>query len=268
MKRTVALLAPFAVVLLLSARPADAFQKDGCGSGDCAGCHTLTRDEAAKIFEGMVDNVVAVDQSPVRGLWVVDIERGGNRFPIYLDFSKKYILNGQVFNLSRKENLTESRMAGYFRVDMSAIPLDNAVLIGNPKAKRRIVVFSDPDCHFCKLLHAESKKMVAQDPDTAFYVLLYSQAKNPSTIRKAKAAICDRSGKLMDEAFEGKEIPAPACETSATEDNARLAEKLNVRGTPTLILPDGRVIRGYRTADALKALLEGGAGGAAGTVKK
>ena len=60
-------------VLLLCAQGAPAFQKEGCGTADCRSCHTLNREQAAGILGGMVDNVLTVEESPVHGLWVVDI---------------------------------------------------------------------------------------------------------------------------------------------------------------------------------------------------
>ena len=56
---------------------------------------------------------------------------------------------------------------------------------------------------------------------------------------------------------ECKKLPAPACDTKAAEENFNLAQKLNIRGTPTLIMPNGDVVGGYRTADVLLKMLAG-----------
>lgn len=256
-----------AMSLLLAAGGAHAFDKGGCGSGACTDCHSLTKDEAAKVLAGMVDKVISVEMGPVGGLWTVGIEKDGNKWPVYVDFSKKFLINGQIIRLATKENVTDTQATGMSRVDVSAIPLDNAIVIGNHKAGTRIIVFSDPDCHFCGMLHEEIKKVVAKNPDIAFFVKLYSRVNSASTARKALSVVCAGSEKLLADAYAGKALPDPKCKTTVVDDTFRLAEKLGIRGTPTMILPDGRIARGYRAADAIVALVRAGKPAVEGSAK-
>jgi thiol:disulfide interchange protein DsbC len=258
MKFRICLTIAAAFFLLLASSPSHAFMKEGCGGGECTECHSLTREEAADLLTGAVDNVLSVEPSPVGGLWVVDIEKGGKRWPVYIDFSKGFLISGQIIRLSSKENVTQSRYQRLNPVDVSSIPLENSIVIGDAKAKRRIIEFSDPDCHFCVKLHAEAKKVVAKNPDVAFFVKLYSRNNNPGTVRKIRSIMCGKQDapKLLDAAFAGMPLPNPECKTSAVDDTARLAGKLNLRGTPAMILPDGRVVNGYRDAETILKLLE------------
>ena len=100
-----------------------------------------------------------------------------------------------------------------------------------------------------------------------FFVKLYSRTNNAGSARKALAVICSGSEKLLEDAYAGKPLPEPRCKTTVVEETFRLAEKLGIRGTPTMILPDGRVARGYRDADAITALLEAGKAAAGGAGK-
>src|SRR3989304_1698378 len=202
-----------AFLFLVLSSSSHAFMKGG-GDGEGAKCHSLTRDEASILLEGAVDNVLKAEQSAVGGLWAVDIEKGDKRWPVYIDFSKQFLLSGQVIRLSSKENVTETRIMRL-----------NAVVIGDLKAKRRIIEFSHPDCRFCAKIHEEAKKVVAKNPDVAFFVMLYSLNNNPGTVRKVRSIVCGKrdAPKLLDDAFAGKELPDPACHPSAVEDTARLA---------------------------------------------
>jgi len=121
-----------------------------------------------------------------------------------------------------------------------------------------VIVFSDPDCHFCGKLHGELKQVVAKDSNVAFFIKLYSRNGNAASTRKATAVVCSKSEALLEEAYAGKEIPPapPSCKDTTVAETARVAEKLTIRGTPTLILPDGRVVRGYRDADTLRRLIQ------------
>lgn len=247
-----------AAMLLASAGTgAFAFMKEGCASGECRDCHTLTREEAGRLLTGMVDNVLNVEESPVRGLWVVDIAKGGKKIPIYIDYSKKFVLSAQVLRLSTKEDITAERMRklNEVKADFSRIPLDDALVVGKPSARRKVVVFSDPDCHYCAKLHGELKTVTEKKPDVAFYVKLYSRNNNPAAMDKAKAIICAKSLALLESAYAGKPIPPAGCRTDAPGETLQLAGQLNIQGTPSLVLPDGRVMTGYRNADALMELL-------------
>jgi len=255
---TVTVLACFLTIIALS--DSDAFMKEGCGGGACADCHSLTSEEAVKILGGMVDNVLSVSESPIGGLWLLEVEKGGKRGPIYIDFSKDFVISGQILQISSMANVTGSRTAALARVDTSTIPLAGALVVGKSTAKEKVIVFSDPDCHFCGKLHGELKRVVAKDPGVAFFVKLYSRNGNPASMRKATAVVCSKSEALLEEAYAGKEIPAapPSCKDTTVEETARVAEKLTIRGTPTLILPDGKVVRGYRDAETLLKLIQDG----------
>jgi thiol:disulfide interchange protein DsbC len=257
MKRMCIPLAVGAIVLFIAPPPAFAYQKEAGPVKECTECHTLTPAEAGKTLGKFVDNVVGVVPGPFPGTWEVDVEKGGKTYPLYLDYSGKYLFNGQVIRMSDMENLTGVRFTDLNRIDVSAIPLRDAVVIGNPEAKRKVIVFDDPDCPWCKKLHGEIKEVVTRDPGVAFFVRVYSRNNNPASTQKALSIVCGKKNgaKLLDDAFAGKKLPPGNCKTNAVEETATLARKLGIQGTPAMVLPDGRLISGYMKADALLGLL-------------
>ncbi len=257
MKFSAAILCLVAFLLFPAFPATHAFQKEAGPVKECAECHSLSKEEAGKILGGMVDNVFAVVPGPFPGTWEVDVEKGGKKVPLYLDYSGKYLFNGQVIRMSDMENLTGVRYTDLNRVDVSMIPLDDAIVYGNPRAKHKVIVFDDPDCPWCKKLHGEIKQVVARDPEVAFFVRVYARTNNPKTVKKALSIVCGKTeaAKLLDDAFAGKKLPPATCKTNAVEETANLAGKLGIRGTPAMVLPDGRVISGYMKADAILGLL-------------
>jgi len=248
-------LAALALVSAVSAVPAHSFQKEEGPAKGCTECHTLTREEAAAALGPMVDNVVGVVPGPFPGVWEVDIAKGGKTYPLYMDYSRKYIFNGQFIRLSDMENLTGLRYQDLNRVDVSAIPLKDAIVVGNRKSKKGIIVLTDPTCPYCVKLHAEMKKAVAKDPEAAFYVMPYPRNRNDkATYNNCLAVVCGKSEKLLDDAYAGKKLPAPSCKSAAVDDTMKLADRLGIQGTPSMILPDGRILSGYMEADALLGL--------------
>ncbi len=99
------------------------------------------------------------------------------------------------------------------------------------------------------------KKIIEKRNDIAFYIKMFPLPMHPGAYEKAKAIVCEKSLSLLDDAFEKKQLPKPKCETPVIDENLKLAEKLGITGAPTLIMPDGRVMSGYREADALIQLI-------------
>jgi len=224
---------------------------------DCAKCHKLTNAEAATLLKGLNPNfkIVNINFSPVKGLWEVIVETSGKKGIAYVDFSKKYFVSGSIVSIKDKKNLTQERFEDLNKVDVSQIPLADAIIIGNKNAKHKVIVFTDPDCSFCKKLHTEIKKVVQERKDVAFYKKMYPLKIHPEAYEKSKAIICEKSVELLENAFDKKPLPKPKCDTTAVDENIKLAEKLGIAGTPALIMPDGRLISGYRDAKALKELI-------------
>ncbi len=244
------------MLLLLIVGRAPAMQADGCGGGECKDCHSMTIKEARGLLKGMVERVNSVTFSEVGGLWEVDVENKGKRFPLYLDFSKQFLINGQVIKIATRENLTRQRLQELNTVDLSLIPLEDAVVVGNPNAKTRVIVFDDPECPYCIKLHKEIKKVIQKDPSISFFVKMFPLKIHPNAYNKAKAIVCEKSLKLLEDSFKGKKLPKPSCKTDVLERNMELAYKLKINSTPTMILPDGRVLPGYKKAEDILKLLK------------
>lgn len=248
---------PLAALLLLFAAPAaHSFTGDGCGGGACTDCHSLTTGEAATILGKNVDHVLSVRMSPVKGLWEVSVEKGGQRWPLYIDFSKEYVIAGRIVEAKTRKNLTGNRTLEMNRVDVSKIPLNGAIVVGRKDARRRIIVFDDPDCPHCAKLHETSKKIVAKHPDIAFYVKPYPRNRDEATRRKALSIVCAGTAKALEDAFSGKPLPKGECGSKAVDETIATADRLKIRSTPTMILPDGRVVPGALEAEAILSLLK------------
>ncbi len=247
----------FTLVLLFLASTAFAFQKDGCGSGNCIDCHSLTKQEANGLLKGKVDDVLDVKMSEVPGLWMIDAVLRGKKIPLYLDFSKKYLFSGNVIRLADWTNLSQkAEQPAEHIVDFTSIPLQDAVILGNPIAPLKIIVFDDPVCPFCRKLQPELLKIVSERKDVAFFIKMFPLRSHPGSYEKAKTIICTKSDKLLTASLAGQQIPPPLCETDQVEKNEELGKKLNIHSTPTLIFPNGKVHIGYLPAKDILMLLE------------
>lgn len=220
----------------------------GCGEKECTACHTLTNDEAKTILKA---DVKSIKMSPVKGLWEVIGVQEGKDFTVYLDFSKKYVVLARFVPVSEV-----GKPAPVRKIDPAQVPLTDALVMGNPNAAIKIIVFDDPECSYCKKLHEEIKKILVKRKDIAFYIKLFPLPSHPNAYNKAKTIQCKKSIKLLEDAFDGKELPKPDCEAKEIDENIKLGKILGIGGTPFVILHDGRVIPGYVEADVLLKVLE------------
>ena len=137
----------FAFLLFLPFSGVHAFKE----SGDCSKCHTLAEKELVPILSkiGVADaKVLDMRMSPIKGLWEVALERRGQRFLLYLDFSKQFVAQGRIIEYKAGVDRSRERLAQLNeakRVDVNRIPLQEALVVGKENAPRKVIVFLDPD---------------------------------------------------------------------------------------------------------------------------
>jgi thiol:disulfide interchange protein DsbC len=118
------------------------------GTGpECSKCHTLNKDEAKDLLKNVIPDVSILDirLGPVKGFWEVDLESRGRKEVVYVDFLKKHFFYGALISIAERKNLTQERLIELKKVDASRIPLEDALVMGDQKARIRVIVFTDPD---------------------------------------------------------------------------------------------------------------------------
>jgi thiol:disulfide interchange protein DsbC len=100
------------------------------------------------------------------------------------------------------------------------------------------------------------KKVVEKRQDIAFFIKMYPLPMHKGSYQKAKAIVCEKSLALLEDAFAKKTLPEAKCDSTAVDDNLKLAEKLGIRGTPAIIMPNGIVTPGFKDADSLIELID------------
>lgn len=229
----------------------------GASEGD------LSKEDAKAILMELAPDVevLSVEPSPIPSLFEVVAVTGGRKTIVYVDSSRKNIFIGSIIEVETKRNLTKEKFDELVKVDPSAIPLENSVILGDPQAEHRVFVFTDPDCPYCVKIHPELKKVVDQRKDIVFFIKLFPLPIHPQAFVKAKAIACEKSNEkalqMLEDAYAKKELPSPACETSVVDETVKLGQSLGISGTPTLVLEDGRLKSGAIQAEELITLVDG-----------
>ena len=101
------------------------------------------------------------------------------------------------------------------------------------------------------------EKVLQEKKDIAFYIILFPLSMHKDAYWKSKSIVCNKSIKMLEDAFARKEISKPECDTKEIDANIKVAEALGITGTPTLVLPDGRIHSGTMPAKQLLDFIQG-----------
>ncbi len=181
--------------------------------------------------------IKAIHQTPVSGLYELQV---GDKI-YYSDKTGRHIVNGHIFDTTTKQDLTATRLASLNRISWSDLPLDKAIVSG-PEDGLKMAVFTDPDCPYCKRLEEELMTL----DGIRVYTFLYPLTQlHPDSYAKSESIWCakDQHQALINVMTKGEKLPQATCKTPV-DANIKLAQKLNVMGTPTIFAEDGRKYTG------------------------
>lgn len=181
-------------------------------------------------------HIRSIQDTPIPGLYEVF----ANGQILYVDSAARYVLaGGQIMEIGSKHNLTAERMKELTRVRFDTLPFKDAIEIKKGSGAYHFAVFSDPDCPFCKTLETGLEKLGLTDY-TAHIFLFPLQSIHPDARWKAESIWCatDRNAAWKAWMLEGKLPEKKSCDTPV-DRITKLADELNVGGTPTIYLESG-----------------------------
>lgn len=208
-------------------------------------CNVALADEASlkKAIEAAYPKfkVESVIKTPYAGLY--EIFMGGQI--IYTDEKLTFLIaEGRLVDPKTKKDITGERMDELTKIDFNSLPLDQAIKVVKGNGARKLVVFSDVDCPYCKRLE---QKELSQISDTTVYTFLYPLVQlHPDSAEKSKLIWCASNRvKAWNDWIFNNQLPTTAgnCDTPI-ERVGDLARKLGVTSTPTLIFADGKRMAG------------------------
>ncbi|WP_281742663.1 DsbC family protein [Polynucleobacter yangtzensis] len=176
--------------------------------------------------------VKSVSPAPVSGLYEVLV--GNDIF--YTDASGKYLIQGEIIELSSGKNITEQRQADLNRIKWSDLTPANAIKNVRGNGSRQLAVFSDPNCGYCKRL----EKSLQQLDNVTIYTYLIPIL-SPDSAQKSKQIWCsaDPYKAYMDWMINGITPSGKADCSTPLDKNMAFAKTYGVTGTPTLFFTDG-----------------------------
>jgi thiol:disulfide interchange protein DsbC len=188
-----------------------------------------------------------VSRSPVPGLWEL---RLGSQI-IYSDAQGSFVIEGEILETSTHVNLTRERVEKLTAFDFSKLPLKDAVVWKQGTGARKLVVFADPNCGYCKKLERELTGISNLTVFTFLVPILGGDSP-----QRARDIWCAKdSGKAWRNWMIDGTPPAaatPKCDTAALERNVVLVEKHGVTGTPSLVFENSERVPGILSNEELE----------------
>ena len=177
-------------------------------------------------------NIDEVRKAPMPGLYEVRV--GFDVF--YTDENGNFLLQGALLDVKNRKNLTEERVAELSAVKFDQLPLKDAFKIVRGNGKRKLAVFEDPNCGYCKVF----EKNLREVNDVTVYLFLYPILGADSQT-KSRDIWCakDKAAAWNAWMLDGVKPAGAECDTAALQRNVAFGRKYNITGTPTLIFTDG-----------------------------
>lgn len=190
-----------------------------------------------------------VNKSPMPGLWEVRVN--GNEI-LYTDAEGNFLIQGNLIDTKARVNLTEERVDKLNAVSFDALPLNDAFTIVRGNGKRKLAVFEDPNCGYCKRFERDLQKV----ENVTVYMFLYPILSQDST-DKSRNIWCakDRVKAWTDWMVRDQAAPSAQCDASALTRNLEFGRKYKITGTPTLIFADGNRVPGAINAQQVEKYL-------------
>ena len=185
-----------------------------------------------------VDSVI---KTPYAGLY--EVFMGGQI--VYTDEKLTFLIaEGRLVDPKSKKDVTGERMEELTKIDFNSLPLDQAIKVVKGNGSRKLVVFSDVDCPYCKRLEQNELVNIS---DVTIYTFLYPLVQlHPDSAAKSKSIWCSTNRvKAWQDWILNNQLPTStgACDVPL-ERVGELARKIGVTSTPTLIFADGKRMMG------------------------
>ena len=192
-----------------------------------------------------------VRKSEIPGLYEVRVD-GSEIY--YTDAKADFLIEGSLIDTRSKRNLTEERVEKLTAVKFDSLPLKDAFIVVRGTGERKLAVFEDPNCGYCKRFERDLQKV----DNVTIYMFLYPIL-GADSVEKSKAIWCakDRVAAWLDWMLRDQSATSAAagCDATALSRNVELGRKYKINGTPTLLFTNGSRVPGAVDAKKVEQML-------------
>ncbi|MCB2022537.1 MAG: DsbC family protein [Rhizobacter sp.] len=208
---------------------------------------TIRKNIAARLPD--FPKIDEVSKTPIPGLYELRI---GTEV-LYSDEQGNYVIEGNIIDTRARVNLTQARVNKLSAIDFDSLPLKDAMVWKQGNGSRKVAVFADPNCGYCKKFERD----LQQIKDVTVYTFLIPILGGDSPEKATNIWCAKDSTRVWREwMIEGKTPPRSmgACETPIAR-NLALSRKHKINSTPSVIFEDGTRVPGAVGAEEFEKQL-------------
>ncbi|MGM9488960.1 DsbC family protein [Ideonella sp. YS5] len=191
-----------------------------------------------------------ISKTPIPGLYELRI---GTDI-LYSDETGAYLFEGAMLETKTKTDMTRARIDKLTMIDVASLPLKDAMVFKQGTGLRKLVVFADPNCGYCKRIERD---LVALKDVTIYTFLL--PILGPDSTVKSKDIWCAKENSKVWRSWMIDGVAPPKgdkCDTAALDRNLELGRRYKINGTPAVVFEDGTRSPGALPAERLEARMK------------
>jgi thiol:disulfide interchange protein DsbC len=192
-----------------------------------------------------------VAPSPLPGL--VEVVVGGQ--VVYISNDGKYMLQGSMFDLAKKQDLGDAVLAGVRRELLKRVPESDRIVFAAPGARHSVVVFTDVECGFCRKFHSQIADYNKAGITVEYLAFPRAGIGSPDYDKMVSVWCATDRRKALTDAKNDRPVPKGDC-ANPVADEYRLGQRVGLEGTPMILSEDGAVLGGYLPPDQLQSSLD------------
>jgi thiol:disulfide interchange protein DsbC len=195
-------------------------------------------------------HIEGIHKSPVAGLY--ELNTGGEL--LYVNDTATVIFAGRAIDTKTRHDLTAERWDVLNAVDFNALPFNLAIKTVRGDGSRKLAIFADPLCPYCRQLEQNMQGI----SNVTIYTFLYPiEQLHPGASVKSVEIWCskDPSSAWSKWMLQKVDPGDTRCKGAPVDQLQKLGEKLHVDSTPTLFTADGKRTRGAIKHNEIEQLL-------------
>ena len=203
---------------------------------------------------GMTEKDIGeIKSSLIPGLYEVDLQGVG---PVYMSPDGRYFIHGDMWELQdgKMLNHSELRQKSYAKNLVDKVPESDMIIFAPQPAKNikaKVTVFTDVDCAYCRKLHSQVEEYNKLGIEIRYMAWPRGGLKSSTYSRMVSVWCAKDRNAALTEAKSGKAVAETQCADNPVEKEYEIGVQIGLRGTPGILLPDGRLLPGYLEPDAL-----------------
>lgn len=199
--------------------------------------------------------IISVIDTPVKGVKEVLVDGGRGSEILYLSEDGKYIINGTLFDIENRVDLTDTKKSVLRKELLGEMGDSQRINFYPEKMEHHVTVFTDIDCGYCRKLHAEMQQYNDLGIGVSYLFFPRAGLKSGSYDKAVNVWCAADQQEAMTLAKAGEPVKQQTCDNPISE-HYKAGVSSGVSGTPALVLDDGTMMPGYLPPAQLKQRLD------------